>query len=215
MPRRALSARARVFEGDVSSLKHDKDDVREVQKGFECGIGLKDFDDFKVGDILEFFATELSKPRARAAGFVAAPSARFPCQTLSGKSASPTGCSRKPPFCCQEMNDPRLDLVTITQVNIDRELEYANVFVSTVGDEARRKEVMHVLNGARGYIRREIAKRVQLRRAPEINFHWDPTPEKAEHIARILDEIKTEAPPAAGTRRRPSRESADDAAAES
>jgi ribosome-binding factor A len=78
----------------------------------------------------------------------------------------------------QEMNDPRLDLVTVTQVNIDRELEYANVFVSTVGDEARRKEVMHVLNGARSYVRREIAKRVQLRRAPEINFHWDPTPER-------------------------------------
>jgi ribosome-binding factor A len=96
----------------------------------------------------------------------------------------------------QEMNDPRLDLVTITQVNIDRELEYANVFVSTVGDEARRKEVMKVLNGARGYIRREIAKRVQLRRAPEINFHWDPTPEKAETIARILDEIKSDDPPA-------------------
>ena len=113
----------------------------------------------------------------------------------------------------QEMNDPRLDLVTITQVNIDRELEYANVFVSTVGDEARRKEVMHVLNGARGYIRREIAKRVQLRRAPEINFHWDPTPEKAEHIARILDEIKTEAPPAPDAR--PAPQETDDAAGES
>jgi translation initiation factor IF-2 len=60
------SAKARVvragkveYEGDVSSLKHNKDDVREVQKGFECGIGLKDFDDFKVGDMLEFFVTEL------------------------------------------------------------------------------------------------------------------------------------------------------------
>jgi ribosome-binding factor A len=111
----------------------------------------------------------------------------------------------------QEMNDPRLDLVTVTQVNIDRELEYANVFVSTVGDEARRKEVMHVLSGARGYIRREIAKRVQLRRAPEINFHWDPTPEKAEHIAKILDEIKADAPPAPAAPPKPS----DDTAGES
>jgi ribosome-binding factor A len=111
----------------------------------------------------------------------------------------------------QEMNDPRLDLVTITQVNIDRELEYANVFVSTVGDEARRKEVMRVLNGARGSIRREIAKRVQLRRAPEINFHWDPTPEKAEHIARILDEINTDFSPTTAT----PPQVADDAAGES
>jgi translation initiation factor IF-2 len=56
---RVVRQGAVVFEGDVSSLKHNKDDVREVQKGFECGIGLKDFDDFKVGDILEFFVTEL------------------------------------------------------------------------------------------------------------------------------------------------------------
>ncbi|MGH2522640.1 MAG: translation initiation factor IF-2, partial [Anaerolineales bacterium] len=43
------------FEGEVASLKHEKEDVREVKKGFECGVGLKDFDAVKVGDILEFF----------------------------------------------------------------------------------------------------------------------------------------------------------------
>jgi ribosome-binding factor A len=89
------------------------------------------------------------------------------------------------------MNDPRLSLVTVTVVNIDRELEYANVFVSTVGDAARRKEVMAVLNGAKGYIRREVSHRVQLRRAPEFLFHWDPSPEKAEQISQILDELKS------------------------
>ena len=96
----------------------------------------------------------------------------------------------------QEMNDPRLDLVTVTQVNIDRELEYANVFVSTVGDEARRKEVMQVLNGAKGYIRREVSRRVQLRRSPELIFHWDPSPEKAEQISQILDDLKSGGPAA-------------------
>jgi ribosome-binding factor A len=90
----------------------------------------------------------------------------------------------------QEMKDPRLELVTVTQVNVDRELEYANIFVSTVGDEARRKEVLAVLEHAKGFVRREIGKRVQLRRAPELVFHWDPSPEKAEHIAQLLDEIK-------------------------
>ncbi len=89
-----------------------------------------------------------------------------------------------------EMKDPRLDLVTVTQVNIDRELEYANIFVSTVGDEARQAEVMQALTRATGFVRREIGKRVQLRRAPAIVFHWDPSPEKAEHIAHLLDEIK-------------------------
>ena len=46
------------FEGDISSLKHEKEDVKDAQKGFECGIGLKDFDGFKVGDLLEAFTTE-------------------------------------------------------------------------------------------------------------------------------------------------------------
>ena len=95
-----------------------------------------------------------------------------------------------------EMKDPRLDLVTVTRVNIDRELEYANIFVSTVGDDARRKEVLQALDHAKGYIRREIGQRVQLRRAPEVIFHWDPSPEKAEQISQLLDELKA-APPAA------------------
>jgi ribosome-binding factor A len=95
------------------------------------------------------------------------------------------------------MNDPRLSLVTVTLVNIDRELEHANVFVSTVGDETRRKEVMQVLAGATGYIRREVSHRVQLRRAPELIFHWDPSPEKAEQMSQILDELKAGRPAAA------------------
>src|SRR5258706_227030 len=42
-----------VFEGDIASLKHEKEDVREVRTGFECGIGLKNFNDIAVGDVLE------------------------------------------------------------------------------------------------------------------------------------------------------------------
>jgi translation initiation factor IF-2 len=47
-----------VFDGALSSLKHEKDDAREIRAGFECGVGLKGFDDFEVGDILECYAEE-------------------------------------------------------------------------------------------------------------------------------------------------------------
>ena len=107
------------------------------------------------------------------------------------------------------MNDPRLSLVTVTVVNIDRELEHANVFVSTVGDEARRKEVMQVLNGAKGYIRREVSQRVQLRRSPELLFHWDPSPEKAEQISQLLDELKSDGPAASSVPAAPAPEPED------
>jgi translation initiation factor IF-2 len=47
-----------LFEGDISSLKHEKDDARDVRAGFECGIGVKGFEDFQEGDILEGFVRE-------------------------------------------------------------------------------------------------------------------------------------------------------------
>ena len=48
-----------IHDGEVSSLKHEKEDVREVQKGFECGVGVRDFEEFNVGDVLEFYTVEL------------------------------------------------------------------------------------------------------------------------------------------------------------
>lgn len=50
-----------VFEGDLSSLKHEKEDVREVRTGFECGVGLKNFHDIEPGDIIECYVLEKSE----------------------------------------------------------------------------------------------------------------------------------------------------------
>jgi translation initiation factor IF-2 len=50
-----------VFEGDIASLKHEKDDVREIRQGFECGVGLKNFNDIAVGDVLESYVLEKSR----------------------------------------------------------------------------------------------------------------------------------------------------------
>jgi translation initiation factor IF-2 len=47
-----------IYEGKLSSLKRFKDDVREVQTGFECGIGIENFNDIKVADTLEFYDLE-------------------------------------------------------------------------------------------------------------------------------------------------------------
>ncbi len=50
-----------VFEGELSSLKHEKEDLREVRAGFECGVGLKNFHDIEVGDIIECYVLEKSE----------------------------------------------------------------------------------------------------------------------------------------------------------
>jgi len=46
------------YEGEIASLKHEKEDVREMRTGFECGIGLKNFSDIQVGDVIECFVLE-------------------------------------------------------------------------------------------------------------------------------------------------------------
>jgi len=58
LPGYMLRAGEVVIESTVTSLKRFKDDVREVATGYECGVGLKDFNNFEVGDILELYRTE-------------------------------------------------------------------------------------------------------------------------------------------------------------
>jgi ribosome-binding factor A len=94
----------------------------------------------------------------------------------------------------RELRDPRLQDVTVTEVMIDRELKYADVYVNALGDESRQKEVMAALESATGYLRRELAGRVRLRTVPHLHFHWDPTLARAEEINQILDDL--DIPPA-------------------
>ncbi len=110
----------------------------------------------------------------------------------------------------REMNDPRLELVTVTRVVIDRELEYANVFVSTMGDEARQAEVLAILKGAHGFIRREVGRRVKLRRTPQIIFHWDPAPEKGEQVEQLLDQLRAQSQASADEEAEPDSDHDDD-----
>ena len=90
----------------------------------------------------------------------------------------------------RELRDPRLGLVTVTRVLVDRELMHADVYVSTLGDDERQTELMQALESAQGLLRREIGKRVKLRQTPHLVFHWDPGMENMENVARLLDQIK-------------------------
>jgi ribosome-binding factor A len=90
----------------------------------------------------------------------------------------------------KEINDPRLDQVMITDVTVDRELAYANIFVSCLEGSVRSKEILAGLNHASGYLRHELANRVDLRSFPNLRFHWDPTPENADKIEKLLLSLK-------------------------
>ncbi|MDD5369223.1 MAG: 30S ribosome-binding factor RbfA [Anaerolineaceae bacterium] len=88
-----------------------------------------------------------------------------------------------------KVNDPRLSGVTVTDVKVDRELAYADVYVSAVEGVARAQEVIRGLQHAAGFLRSELAGKVDLRVFPRLRFHWDPTPENADHIEKLLTEL--------------------------
>lgn len=89
----------------------------------------------------------------------------------------------------REMRDPRLQDITFTEVRIDRELQYADIYVNALGDDSREAEVMDALVGATGYLRRELAPRLTLRTVPHLHFHWDPSLAHAERISQLLDSL--------------------------
>ncbi len=89
----------------------------------------------------------------------------------------------------REVNDPRLAGVTITEVQIDRELQYATAYVNALGDDSRREEVMAGLQSAAGFLRRELAQSLDLRSAPMLRFEWDPRLRYVEEVDELLDEL--------------------------
>lgn len=89
----------------------------------------------------------------------------------------------------REVSDPRLQSITVTEVEIDRELQYARVYVNALGDEVRQDEVMKGLEHARGFLRRELGQSLKLRKTPELAFIWDVRFEHGEHINQVLSSL--------------------------
>src|SRR5689334_5633266 len=89
----------------------------------------------------------------------------------------------------QEVKDPAINFATVTAVETADDLRHANIFVSILGDEETRQESMKGLERAKGFLRREIGRRLQLRYTPEIHFRLDNSLDHAIKIKTILNEI--------------------------
>jgi ribosome-binding factor A len=88
-----------------------------------------------------------------------------------------------------EVTDPAILDVTITDVKVDREIEYAEVYVHALGDENDQREVMAGLDRAKGFLRRELASRTRFRKTPELHFHWDHAVDQGERIEDLLSSL--------------------------
>jgi ribosome-binding factor A len=89
-------------------------------------------------------------------------------------------------------SDPRLSFVTVTSVQISPELDTAKVFVSVLGDDEKRADVMQALRKAAPFLRTELAREVRIRRTPELRFIFDESIEHGLQMERVLKEIADE-----------------------
>jgi len=91
-----------------------------------------------------------------------------------------------------KIEDPRLMDVSVTDVRVDRELDYANIYVSSLDKDADQDEILEALSRASGYLKHEISQEIDLRIMPKLRFFWDPTPQRADRIDALLAQIRAE-----------------------
>lgn len=89
----------------------------------------------------------------------------------------------------REAGDPRLALVSVTGVDVDRELSFATIYVSALDTSDRQDEILQALVRARGFFRSALAARIELRTFPQLRFRWDNTTARGARIEDLLREI--------------------------
>lgn len=92
----------------------------------------------------------------------------------------------------REVKDPRVGFVTITRVEVTRDLQTARIGVSVLGDEQQAQQSLRGLSAAQGFLRRQLAQRLALRHTPALVFQLDQTLESEQRIEELLRQVHEE-----------------------
>jgi ribosome-binding factor A len=90
------------------------------------------------------------------------------------------------------VKDPRVGFVSITHVEVSGDYRYAKVFVSVMGDKDEQTSTMKAMKHATGFLRRELASRLDLRYTPEIEFKLDRSIEEGSRILELIRKVEEE-----------------------
>jgi ribosome-binding factor A len=110
-------------------------------------------------------------------------------------------------FLANDIKDPRiLGLVTVTGVEVTRDLRHAKVFVSVLGSESQRAATFEGLIGVAAHLRGRVGRALRLRAAPEIEFRNDESIAHAAHIEQLLAQVRRDLPDQAGDTSAPAKD---------
>ena len=91
----------------------------------------------------------------------------------------------------EEIKDPEIKFVTITGCDVTNDLSYAKVYFTTLNED-KKEETLNALNRAANFIEIELSKRIEIRKMPQISFHYDNSIEYGENIEQKIKELKEE-----------------------
>jgi len=93
----------------------------------------------------------------------------------------------------QQVNDPRLaSLISVTKVSTSADMRCAKVFVSSLGDEANRSEILQGFTAASGFLRKQLAGRLTLRYIPQLSFHFDDSIQRGAEVLRLIEQVASD-----------------------
>jgi ribosome-binding factor A len=92
----------------------------------------------------------------------------------------------------RELKDPRLGFITITKVDLTKDLRYARIYFSVLGDEKAKRRAFYGLRSAKGFIKNLISEKVKLKFMPEMEFKVDNSLEHTQKILGLIEKIKKE-----------------------
>ena len=87
----------------------------------------------------------------------------------------------------RELKDPRVGMITVTGVEVSRDMSHAKVFVTVLGGENSVEQSLATLGHAAGFLRHELAHRMKLRIIPELHFFYDASIERGAHLSALID----------------------------
>jgi ribosome-binding factor A len=93
-----------------------------------------------------------------------------------------------------KVKDPRVKKTTVTGIVVSKDLRYAKVYYSLIGNEQEILEAQQGLDSAKGFIKRELGLRMDLRYVPDIVFKHDPSLAEGDHMEKLFQRLRTEEP---------------------
>ena len=167
-----------IYEGEIDTLRRFKDDVKEVQSGYECGMTVENFNDIKEGDVFEVYIMEEVKKQE----------ANFMSELRVNRLAEQIKKEITYVLATKVKNHD-LGFVTVTEVALTGDYSQAKVFYTVLGGEREKEKTKEAFKKIKGFVKSEVAKKIKIRKFPELIFQYDTTAEYALHIESLIASV--------------------------